>query len=667
MDFEDKVMESMKAKLVMSKEEVEAFLNNPDCATTGVRGLVKLLSETLNLCIQNAITKITKKGYTEEAAEHAILRCGPFTPFHCSEGNLESNIVEGALLSLQSNNKKYNDSADYTFQELNELVDFTVLEMVTTLRDIKPSLSVSEAIWCLLMCDLNVSKASVMERDLQQMGTSAEPETESGSKSEPKNQETIASNVKRPPPQSSKSGKKTVDICTCRNWCAMATHKRDATLRGKAALLLEKPYKGRRIRKGLKKQVFSLKELSLINKQSPSSSSSSSSSSSEQNKNTSLPLKETEEKPKGTPKSEQPKTIDYYLKNIPCDENGEYVPRDDKDILRLEAVAQIEALQKELQGWDDWATSKVMEVTKRLNQHRSEVNTLKAEMKDNEAMDENTAKRLLETTLTLNTTNSELNVANSTIVKLQTEQSVIKEESERERNRSIFEAKRLEQALIKEEEARKKSQSTFGSEKTSLEEELKVLKRQVGQKQQELEKAKCLLSEALIRVAKEERETAKVVNKAECIKNERERIEALAMAEYEIMKGKAEEEFKKNETENKRIEYEISAFKLEAESKRIAEMYMSMNMNMDSSKGLEDFRNMSKKRKKKKKKMMKKKKKKDRECVMCLNEEMTVVFVPCGHQVLCKACNVKHEERMNECPSCRTPIQKRINARFAKS
>ncbi|KAL7587699.1 hypothetical protein Lser_V15G37714 [Lactuca serriola] len=661
MDFEDKVMESMKAKLVMTKEEVEAFLNDPDCDTTGVRGLIKLVSETLNLCIQNAITKITKKGYTKEAAENAILRCGPLTPFYCSEG-VESNIAECALLSLKSNNKKYNDSSDHTFQELNELVDFTVLEMVATLRDSKPNLSVSEAIWCLLMCDLNVSKASVMERDLQQMGTSAEPEIESGSKSEPKNQETIASNVKRPPSQSSKSGKKTDDICTCRNWCAVATHKRDATLRGKAALLVEKPYKGRRIRKGLKKQVFSLKELSLVNKQSPSSSSSSSSS--EQNKNTSLALKETEEKPKGTPKSEQPKTLDYYLKNIPCDEKGEYVPRDDKDILRLEAVAQIEALQKELQGWDDWATSKVMEVTKRLNQNRSEVNMLKAEMKDNEAMDENTAKRLLETTLTLNTTNSELNVANSTIVKLKTEQSVIKEEMERERNRSIFQAKRLEQALIKEEEARKKSQSAFGSEKTSLEEELKVLKRQVGQKQQELEKAKCLLSETLIRVAKEERETAKVVNKAECIKNERERIEALAMAEYEIMKGKAEEEFKKNETEKKRIEYEISALKLEAESKRIAEMYMSMNMNMDSSKGLEGFRNMSKKKKKKKKM---KKKKKDRECVMCLNEEMSVVFVPCGHQVLCKACNVKHEERMNECPSCRTPIQKRINARFAKS
>lgn len=58
----------------------------------------------------------------------------------------------------------------------------------------------------------------------------------------------------------------------------------------------------------------------------------------------------------------------------------------------------------------------------------------------------------------------------------------------------------------------------------------------------------------------------------------------------------------------------------------------------------------------------------ERECVMCLTEEMSVVFLPCAHQVLCGQCNVLHEKQgMNDCPSCRTPIKKRINVRFAHS
>lgn len=49
------------------------------------------------------------------------------------------------------------------------------------------------------------------------------------------------------------------------------------------------------------------------------------------------------------------------------------------------------------------------------------------------------------------------------------------------------------------------------------------------------------------------------------------------------------------------------------------------------------------------------------ECVMCLSEERSVVFLPCAHQVLCVKCNELHEKQgMKDCPSCRTPIQRRV-------
>jgi hypothetical protein len=51
----------------------------------------------------------------------------------------------------------------------------------------------------------------------------------------------------------------------------------------------------------------------------------------------------------------------------------------------------------------------------------------------------------------------------------------------------------------------------------------------------------------------------------------------------------------------------------------------------------------------------------ERECVMCMSEEQSVVFLPCAHQVLCDGCNQEHLEKGHkDCPSCRTSIVQRI-------
>lgn len=58
----------------------------------------------------------------------------------------------------------------------------------------------------------------------------------------------------------------------------------------------------------------------------------------------------------------------------------------------------------------------------------------------------------------------------------------------------------------------------------------------------------------------------------------------------------------------------------------------------------------------------------ERECVMCLSEEMAVVFLPCAHQVVCVSCNQMHESQgMKDCPSCRSVIQRRILVRSSCS
>jgi hypothetical protein len=58
----------------------------------------------------------------------------------------------------------------------------------------------------------------------------------------------------------------------------------------------------------------------------------------------------------------------------------------------------------------------------------------------------------------------------------------------------------------------------------------------------------------------------------------------------------------------------------------------------------------------------------EQECAMCLEEEISVVFLPCGHQIVCAGCNQRHQDGgMIECPSCRSIIHRRICARFSDS
>lgn len=51
----------------------------------------------------------------------------------------------------------------------------------------------------------------------------------------------------------------------------------------------------------------------------------------------------------------------------------------------------------------------------------------------------------------------------------------------------------------------------------------------------------------------------------------------------------------------------------------------------------------------------------NRACVACAKEEVSVVFLPCSHQVLCVSCNENHEKAAKPCcPCCNIRIEERI-------
>lgn len=46
----------------------------------------------------------------------------------------------------------------------------------------------------------------------------------------------------------------------------------------------------------------------------------------------------------------------------------------------------------------------------------------------------------------------------------------------------------------------------------------------------------------------------------------------------------------------------------------------------------------------------------DNECVICMSEEKSIIFMPCGHYYVCGVCSL----RIKHCPICRTRITNTI-------
>ncbi|KAL2643057.1 hypothetical protein R1flu_010644 [Riccia fluitans] len=130
--------------------------------------LEELLLKSLDSLYKEALGKIQSRGYKPDEALRAVLRQG-----RCYGGkDAVSSIVDNALVYLGStaNNKKCPEpdevnSNSSSFSDLKELERSGLKEMVHLLRDFKPALSRGEAMWYLLMYDMNVGLACVTDDD----------------------------------------------------------------------------------------------------------------------------------------------------------------------------------------------------------------------------------------------------------------------------------------------------------------------------------------------------------------------------------------------------------------------------------------------------------------------------------------------------------------------
>uniref|UniRef100_A0A5B7ABU1 RING-type domain-containing protein n=1 Tax=Davidia involucrata TaxID=16924 RepID=A0A5B7ABU1_DAVIN len=366
---------------------------------------------------------------------------------------------------------------------------------------------------------------------------------------------------------------------------------------------------------------------------------------------------------------------------VPYDKSlGQWIPQDKKDEMILKLVPRVKELQNQLQEWTEWANQKVMQAARRLGKDKAELKTLRQEKeeverlkKEKQTLEENTMKKLSEMENALCKASGQVERANSTVRRLEVENAALRQDMDAAKLRAAESAASCQEVSKREKRTLMKFQS-WEKQKTVFQEELVAEKRKLVQLQQDLEQAKDLRDQLEARWKQEEKAKEELLTHASSVRKEREQIESSSKSKENMIKMKAENNLKRYKDDIEKLEKEISKLRLKTDSSKIAALRRGIDGSYASR--LTDIRNAPAFKESYVSRMVTDFQdysgtggvKRERECVMCLSEEMSVVFLPCAHQVVCTTCNELHEKKgMKDCPSCRSPIQRRICVRYARS
>lgn len=350
----------------------------------------------------------------------------------------------------------------------------------------------------------------------------------------------------------------------------------------------------------------------------------------------------------------------------------------------MKLIPKVQKLQNLLQEWTEWGNQKVMQAARRLSKDKAELKTLRQDMgeveclkKEKQILEANTMKKLSEMENALFKATRQVEQANAAARRLVVEKAVLSQEMEAEKVHAAESAESCQEVLKREKKTLLEFQSGE-KQKSILQEELAAEKHKMMPVQQKLQQAKDVRDQIEEKWHQEKKEKDKSLALASSFRKEREYTEASAKAEEDVMKLKAETNLQKCKDDIGRLEKEISRLKVKLDSSKIAALrrgidgnYASKLTDYQNTLALKDsalsyiprvvaasyFQDFAGNRSVSR----------ERECVMCLSEEMSVVFLPCAHQVVCLTCNELHEKQgMKDCPSCRSLIQLRVCVHYAR-
>lgn len=641
--------------------------------------LEEILLKNLEFLYNEAISKLVALGYDEDVALKAILKNG-----HCYGGmDVLTNILHNSLAYLNSsstsggngNTSSVNsEDSEPVFNDLRQLEEYSLAGMVCLLQQVRPHLSKGDAMWCLLMSDLHVGRASSIEIP----GTNV-----CGG--------TISNNVDS---VSNGGVNGVVAPALCRfhgGWGFGSGGNAEFSVNGffsySAEMTLPRDIECPK-RFNLSPSMKSLLKRNVAMFAAGFRASSKQGYSQPQacvsvmaGRDASLVASGAEvtvENCEDSKNLKDPNGVDSVLskmRDLNIDENLETITDDQKDEIVVTMLHQIKDLERQVKERKEWAHQKAMQAARKLSNDLTELKMLRMEReetqrlkKGKQTLEDTTMKRLSEMENALRKASGQVDRANAAVRRLETENAEIRAEMEASKL-SAAESVTTCLEVAKREKKCLKRLLAWEKQKAKLQEEIANEKEKIKELQQCLARIQQDQKETEFKWRQEQKAKELLLAQVEEERRSKEGAEAGNKRKLEALRLKIEIDFQRHKDDLQRLEQEFSRLKASAESNEqnhqsntlpsgklerakpqgetIARLLHELDELEDSS---EKETNC------------------DRECIICLKDEVSIVFLPCAHQVLCASCSDNYGKKGKAtCPCCRVPIEQRIRVFGASS
>ncbi|MED6167702.1 hypothetical protein PIB30_005327 [Stylosanthes scabra] len=614
----------------------------------------------MEIVYNDVVSKIVSMGYDHDQALKAVLSNG-----HCFGGvDALENILNNSLAYLKGNaNLEGNENPMPVFTDLMQLEAYSLAAMVCLLQQLRPNLTKGDALWCLLVSDFHIGKASTIQAPGASNECSCCPLHTATATTN--NNGDNAVGVVAPSPPVCGSRWEPADF----NLVFACGH--EMSLKLQRDIEFPKRFNLSPSMKSLLKRNVALcaAGLKAHSKQF------------QQPLDKAVPVGITAPEAALPGEKEKEKASDpHYLNaqdavtsmmNKLCemnlDDSMKRLEEDQKDEVLLALFNQVKDLEKEVKVRKDWAHERAVQAATKLSNDMAELKMLRMEKeeaqklkKGKQALDDSTMKKLLDMEEALRKTSGEVDQANSTVKKLETVNAEIRAELEAAKLSASESVKDCIQVEKREKKCLKKLLA-WEKQIAKLQQEISDEKQKILEIEEELPRIRQFQKEAEVKIREEMKAKEEALLLIEEERRSKEAAEADKKRDLKALRLKIEIDFQRHKDDLLRLEQELSSLKVSGRSadrhpkskalwtgdsevaKPQRETITKLLKELDNLEDLEKEVNGG------------------RECIICKEEEVSIVFLPCAHQIMCACCSQEYGRKGKAtCPCCRVPIEQRI-------
>ncbi|RWW33767.1 hypothetical protein GW17_00001510 [Ensete ventricosum] len=600
--------------------------------------LEELLLKNLDFFYREALVRLVSMGYDEEAALRAVLCNG-----RCyGSSDVVSNIVHNAVAHLTAPpppppRAAHQDPSAAAavpgngFADLRHLQEYSLAEMVCLLLQVRPNLTRGDAMWCLLMSDLHVGRASTIEIPVPSAATY------------PSTAPPLAP-VAAPTTAGGAIGEFTPAVNLCKFHAATVTAAASVS-NGNAADPIQPSMKPTPRRPASTFPTASGFRPFIKPPARPAASDLAPED--EQLKEYLASARDRAEN--GSLDTGVVNSVLKALEGMSLEDNG---MEDPKKEMILDVIRQIRDLEAQVKERQEWAQQKALQAARKLSNDLTELKVLRMEREENQrlkngkqALEDTTMKRLSEMENALKKVSGQVDRANAVVRQLETENAEIRAEIEASKL-SASESERTCTEVARREKKCLKKLVAWEKQRVKMLGEISSEKKKIMQMQQQLDEVRAATKEYEVMKWKQEiKAKEEAIALADEERQAKEAAKVNASRRHEALRRKIEIDYQRHKDDIQRLEEELARLKTSAGSTLVitppmnslrttnADVKAPKETNVKAPTGFSKPQDSSNKLNR------------CRACLICKKDEVSVVFLPCSHQVVCASCNEDHEKK----------------------